>query len=573
MLISLHIHDLAVIEHADIEFAPGLNVLTGETGSGKSIVVDALGLLLGNRADASAVRTGSSRALVSGVFNSNGRANACVQRLLSSAGLETENDQIVLRREVAAEGKSKAWIDDQPTTVTLLKEVAAQMADIHSQNQVLVSFHGAARLALLDAFAERLDARFIMLRAEVGERFAELRKWKLRLEDLEGAGQRRLQEADLRRFQCDELRAAQLRAGEDAEIEQEHRILANASKIASLAEEVFQLLYESPEAVAVALKAAIRRLQELSRIDASAAQLTTRLDAVRCEIEDVADHLRDRAASIEASPARLAGLEERLALLDRLKRKYGPTLDEVLAYAEEVEQKLDEFERAEIYISEAREQLAQAADAYLTASGQLSLQRTQAAEALAHAAERHANELATKIEFAIQVTSGEAPETWSESGRDRVEMLVATNPGEPLKPVEEIASGGESSRVLLALNVAIESGGSKRALAETAGANRTLVFDEIDSGVGGRAAEAIGQKLRQLAARQQILCVTHLPQIATFAHHHLRVEKRVRRGRAFTDVVVLDGEERVEEIARMLAGSEVNSTARKHAQEMLRAHA
>ncbi len=574
MLLRLQIENYALIERTTLDFGGGFNILTGETGSGKSIVVDALGLLLGDRADPSAVRSGAERAVVTGIFSleDEGGSLGRLRQMMEDCGLSCDgvmaDQELIVRREVAANGRGRAFLNNQPATVTVLRQVAPFLGEIHSQHESLTSFTAAAQLRLLDRFS---GAATPSLR-DMAAAHAEWREQSALLAQLMGDEQRRLQDADLWRFQAEELDAAQVQAGEDAVLEQERLRLANAERILADALAAYSCLYDSPEAAAATLKTASRHLQDLSRFETAAAELWPRLESLRSEVEDIAVQVRDWTEESEASPERMAQVEERMLLLDRLKRKYGPTLDDVLQYHTELARKLDTVERSEFYLNEAARAAEEAGKAYRELAEQLTARRHEAAGRLSRAVEKEVADLAMKLKFAVQIDTNREETAWTVTGWDRIVFLASTNPGEPMKPLEEIASGGEMARVLLALQVAIEQAANpKRRSAASPG--RTLVFDEIDAGIGGRAAESVGRKMQQLASRYQLLCVTHLAQIATCGQHHLRVDKAEQGGRTITQVSVLTGRERVEEIARMLAGDSVNETALQHARELLEARA
>ncbi len=564
MLQTLHIENYAVMDRVELEFGPGLNVLSGETGSGKSIVVDALGLLLGRRAEAQVVRQGAERALISGAFLLAEPAGVAAR--LESQGLACSGDEpLLLRRELSANGKSRAFINGQPVTLAQVRELAPWLATIHSQNEALVAFQPAAQLAWLDRYAE-LEPDLAALAAA----YAAWSEARLQLETLAGADQRRLQELDLWNFQAQELQAARLAAGEDAALELEHRRLANAGRILQSAQSAYDALYESPTAAAAELKLAERQLQELARLDPACAALLPRVASLRTELADIAESLRAWTEAGEASPERLAQVEERLALLDRLKRKYGPGLEQVLAWRDQLAEKLDAAAHADQRLAAARAALEAAAQAYAGAAAAASRRRRLAAPRLARAVEQQAKSMAMNLRLEIALQSQPEAEGWGPGGYDRAGFQGTLNPGEPLRDLAGCASGGELSRLLLALQVALEESSRRAAGREDA---RTLVFDEIDAGIGGAAAETVGRKLARLAGGWQLLCVTHLAQIATFADRHLQIEKQVRQGRACTTIRRLEGAERVEEVARMLAGNRQDPTARKHAAELLAAHA
>jgi DNA repair protein RecN (Recombination protein N) len=374
---------------------------------------------------------------------------------------------------------------------------------------------------------------------------------------------------DLWSFQKKEIDMAKPQPEEDERLEGEKRLLANAEKIHTLASTSYDLLYEGESSAAASLRAATRHLQELARYEQRWEEQAAALESARIAVEDAGMALRDYAGGINASPERLAEIEDRLALLDRLKRKYGKTLAEVIAYGEEVTRKLHEVENKDEVLKDLRQQVSAAARGYLESARELSRQRQTAAKKLEKQVEQQINDLAMKARFHIEISGGEDPANWSEAGFDDVTYLISANPGEPLGAVEKIASGGELSRVMLALKVAMAQPGSRKS---SKGLQRTLVFDEIDTGIGGRAAEAVGRKLKTLAESAQVLCVTHLPQIAALADHHYVIEKKEVRGRTQTSIRRLDATERTQEVARMLSGAQLTETSLRHAEQMLKAN-
>jgi DNA repair protein RecN (Recombination protein N) len=393
-----------------------------------------------------------------------------------------------------------------------------------------------------------------------------------KLNDLLHGEQDRLRMVDLWTYQRKEIETAHLATGEDEALETEKRVLANAEKIYALAHTAFDQLYESDSSAESTLRAALRNVEELARFDARFADAAQQLAAARATTSDIGATLRDYAEGINASPERLAEIEDRLALLDRLKRKYGKTVAEVIAFGDDVARKLSEVEDRDEALKTLRADLEESATAYKKAAAALTAERNTAATKLAKLAEAQINSLAMKVRFQVAVTADEQETGWAQSGWDAVEFCIATNPGEPLKPLIEIASGGELSRVLLALKVAVEESSSKaNKNSRKKTTPRTLVFDEIDIGIGGRAAEAVGQKLKALGRAQQVLCVTHLPQIAAFADQHLAVEKREKDGRTQTQIRVLDDRARTHEVARMLSGAKVTETSLQHATQMIAA--
>jgi len=570
VLAELRLENYAVIDNLAVEFAAGLNLLTGETGAGKSILIDALALLLGEKASTDVIRSGAERALISAVFEVDERTGKTVGQILEANGIDPndEDQSIILRREIAVGGKGRVFINNQPATVGVLRQFAPYLATIHAQNESMLSFDAAARLDLLDVFAgTQLEA--------VSEAFANWKSTARRIEELEHGEQDRLRLLDLWTFQEREIEDAKLHPGEDERLETEKRVLANAEKIYSAAMNAFDLLYEGSASTSSSLRTAQKHIEELSRYEPKFKEALAAIETARISVEDVGATLRDYAGGIQASPEHLAEVEDRLATIDRLKRKYGPTLDDVIHHGEEVGRKLSEMENKDEILAQLRGELAQAAGEYLRTARAISKKRYEAARKLEKLVEAEINDLAMKSAFHIEVSGTDEAGNWTASGFDQVVYLISTNPGEPLRRLEHIASGGELSRVMLALKASVESGQSKKPSVARAPspAHRTLIFDEIDTGIGGRAAEAVGKKLKALSRANQVLCVTHLPQIATFADHHYLIEKRASADRTRTAVRLITGEERTEEVARMLSGAKLTDTSRKHAEQMLKTNA
>jgi len=600
MLVELRAENYAVIDHAIANFGPGLNLLTGETGAGKSILVDALALLMGGKSSAELVRHGADKAVVACVFESTSNAES----ILEENGIDSAGNDVILRREISATGKGRVFVNNQPATVAVLRQLAPELALVHAQSESLSSFDQAQQRILLDRFGGlSTDA--------VAEAYARWHAAQEKLNDLLQGEQDRLRMVDLWSYQSKEIKDAHLQPGEDESLETEKRVLANAEKLYAAAMGAFEELYEGGASAEAALRAALRNVEELARYDARFIESVQQLAAVRATIGDIGASLRDYAAAINASPERLAEIEDRLALIDRLKRKYGKTIAEVVAFGEEVTRKLAEVEDRDEILKTLRAEQDAAAVAYRVAAGALTSERKAAATRLAKLAEAQINSLAMKVKFEVAVHSVEdlhtekgkdvkgtgfspyisseksggalAPEgntvQWTSSGWDLVEYRIATNPGEPLKPLDQIASGGEMSRVMLALKVSVEEGQAKPDLAkpnlskskQKTPTPRTLVFDEIDIGIGGRAAEAVGQKLKALGKGQQVLCVTHLPQIAAFADQHFVVEKSESGGRTRMQIRLLDDRARTHEVARMVSGAKVTETSLQHAAQMIAA--
>ncbi|HEY1660732.1 MAG TPA: AAA family ATPase, partial [Candidatus Sulfotelmatobacter sp.] len=451
VLVELRLENYAVIDNAAIEFSSGLNLLTGETGAGKSILIDALALLLGEKASADVIRAETDRAVISAVFEGEPTARS-TEKILEANGLDSSGDgSLILRREILTGGKGRVFVNNQAATVAVLRQLGPHLATIHAQNQSLLSFDAAARLSLLDSFAT----------TEIHPLTSAYDSWnkiRARIQELEKGEQDRLRLVDLWTFQKREIEDAKLRPSEDEELETEKRVLANAEKIYSSAMQAFDLLYEGDASTSASLRSAQKHIEELARYEPKFHEALTALESARIAIEDVGVTLRDYAGGIQSSPEHLAEVEDRLALLDRLKRKYGPTLAEVIAFEADAARKLSEIENKDEILRDLHAELAQAATEYLRAAKAASKNRQAAARKLEKLVESEINDLAMKSRFHIDLTTSEEEGNWSPSGIDQAVYLIATNPGEPMRPLEEIASGGELARVMLALKVSVESG-------------------------------------------------------------------------------------------------------------------
>jgi len=552
VLLELTIENYAVVGQLRVRFHTGLNLLTGETGSGKSIVVDALGLLLGGRAFADVVRSGEARARVAGIFEV--RNSAALRRLLEPSGIEIEDGELLLEREVLAEGKSRAYVGSRPVAVSLLKDLAPHLADIHGQHDQQLLFSAEAQRDMLDAFGVVNEAA-----TRTGAIYAEWKAAGSELEDLERSEQEKLRLLDLWSFQRKEIEVAALEAGEDTALENERRVLQNVQRLEEAAAAAYAAVYDSPESALSLMRMASKRVDELCRIDSSLDGVREQLNAAALSLQEASYALRDYLGGLEANPARLEEVENRLAAIDRLKRKYGQTIEGILQFLAEVRLQIGSAEGAGERMEELRRCRKKLAAEFEACAAELTATRQAAARKLEKRVETELAQLAMeRAKFRVEIT----PAPWSESGADRVEFLVSANPGEEPRPLEKVASGGEISRIALALKTCLT--GPKTPLI------RTLVFDEVDAGVGGSAAEGVGRRLKKLAASSQVLCVTHLPQIASFADHHYVVEKREVRGRTVAEVEELDKAARTREIGRMLSGQKVTPEALKHAEQLIR---
>ncbi len=547
MLADLSVENYAVIEKVRVRFHRGLNLLTGETGSGKSIVVDALGLLFGARTSAEMVRTGADRARISGIFEI-----ASTPKLLEQAGIEIEDNELLIEREILANGKSRAFVANRPVTAALLKDLAPYLGDIHGQHDQHQLFSPATQREMLDEFANAPTH-------EVAVIFAEWKQVKAELEELDRSAQEKLRLADLWSFQLKEIEAAAPKAGEDEELENERRILRNVVRLSETAAAAYEALYEAPESVTAQLRSVVRRLDELTRIDQSIQEVLTTLQPAAIAIDEASHALRHYLAKLEADPARLDEVESRLAALEKLKRKYGASIDEVLTFLEQVRRDLAQVEHSSERRDTLAKQAARLSASYEAAASKLTVARKEAARQLARRVE---NELASLAMEKTRVLIRVEPAEWSEHGADSVEFLISPNVGEEPKPLEKIASGGELSRVALALKTCTAK--------PSKSTPRTLVFDEVDAGVGGSAAESVGRRLKKLSGSSQVICVTHLAQIAGFADHHYFVEKHTEKGRTIATIEELSESQRTKEIGRMLSGERVTPEALRHAEQLIK---
>ncbi|HWC95441.1 MAG TPA: DNA repair protein RecN [Candidatus Sulfopaludibacter sp.] len=556
MLLELVVENYAVVERLRVNFHSGLNLLTGETGSGKSIVVDALGLLLGGRASADMIRTGEPRARVAGIFDV--REQAGIRKLLEPSGLEAEEGELLVEREILASGKSRAFVGSRPVSVALLKDLAPFLADIHGQHDQQLLFSPDSQREMLDTFGghrdlvERIDSVFTRWRAAGSE-----------LEELERTEQEKLRLLDLWSFQRKEIESADLGADEEAALENERRVLNNVQRLEEAATAAYTAVYDGPDSARTLVKLAAKRIEELSRIDASLEPLREHLKSADLSLQEVSYTLRDYLGRLEANPGRLEEVELRLAAIDKLKRKYGQSVPDILSFLADVRRQIESVETAGERMEELRKRQTGLAAEYETLTVELTARRNAGARKLEKRVEEELAQLAMeRTVFRVQIAAA----SWSADGADRVDFLVSANIGEEPRGLEKVASGGEISRIALALKTCLAGG--KRTT--TDGPLRTLVFDEVDAGVGGSAAEGVGRRLKRLAATNQLLCVTHLPQIASFADHHYKVEKVESGGRTVTLMEELDSVGRTREVGRMLSGQKLTPEALKNAEQLIK---
>jgi len=547
MIRYLAIRNLAVIESVAVDFEQSFNILTGETGAGKSILVEAVGLLLGGRATQDLIRTGEDLATVEAIF-------------------ETEDgSELIVRREITSQGRSRAFINGALATAAALKDLSNRLVELHGQHEHQQLLDPTQHLALLDAWAGLDEAR-----SEVATAFATVRAFREQLDRLRMDDRERAARLDLVEFQLGELQKANLQRGEDETLSAERQLLRSADTIQRLCGESYSELYDSEESALVILGRIWKRVSELAAIDPRFTPYLDARDSIKAELDDLAFTLRDFAGGIDASPERLQHVEDRLALIERLKRKHGGTLEDAIAHRDRLKTEHQALTGGQSTVAEIEQQLADAGRKFLAASRRLSTSRREAAPKFGKQVEAELADLAMeRTRFEVRLTTSEAEGQWSDAGIDSGELFLSPNLGEDPRPLARIVSGGELSRVMLALKtIAATSTGEASAAAGSPSA-RTLIFDEVDAGIGGRVATVVGQKLASLGDRFQVLCITHLPQIAACGRSHFLIEKKVQGRRTVTSVSRLDGEDRVSEIARMMGGSAAGEKALASARELL----
>lgn len=561
MLKELNIRNFAIIDQLRVEFSPGLNVFTGETGAGKSIVVDALGLALGDRASSELIRTGCEEAVVEAAFELNGRGTGIVKALLSEQGIEFDSgEDLIVRRVLAASGKNKVYINGSLANLASLAELGGRLADIHGQHEHQSLLSLDHQLDMLDAFG-RLEE----LRETLASEFRRLMDVRKALAELESGERDRAQREDMLRFQTNEIEAAMLKPGEDAELANEQKVMASSEKLAAYSAMVEEVLHSSDDSVLAGLKKAITGLKDISAIDSRLAGVVELCESGRAQIEEAAREVGSYRDRIEFDPQRLEQINDRLDLIQKLKKKYGGTAGEILEFGARAAAELERMEKSSEEIEHRKSEIQAIKFGLTDLAAELSKKREAAARELEKKVESELGHLGMKkTVFSVTVAQEPGGDTLSglklgPAGADRVEFLISPNPGEEPKPLSKIASGGELSRIMLALKTILAEGD----------AIPTLVFDEVDAGIGGAVAEEVGRKLRRIAAKRQVFCVTHLPQIASMATRHYGVAKSVKNERTSTEVKLLEQQDRVEEIARMLGGKSITDATIKHAEEMI----
>ncbi len=561
MLKELNIKNFAIIDQVRVEFAPGLNVFTGETGAGKSIVVDALNLALGERASADLIRTGCDEAVIEAAFELNGGNAAEVRRMLGEQGIEAkEGEDLIVRRVLSSSGKNKVYINGSLANLATLAAVGANLADIHGQHEHQSLLSLDRQLDMLDSFGG-LEADRNAVAAEY-RRLLDVRKI---LAELQEGERDRAQREDMLRFQKSELDAAQLKPGEDAELSHAQRVMASSEKLAAGSAMAEEALYSSDGSALAILKKAISGLKDIAEIDSTLQGALELCVSGGAQIEEAARMLASYRDRVEFDPQRLEAIGDRLDLIQKLKKKYGNSIEEIIAFGMRASADLERMERSTEDIEHCKSEIQAIKFVLTDKAALLTKKRGAAAQELEKKIEAELGQLGMKkTAFTVKIAQEPGGETFSglkagPDGADRVEFLIAPNPGEEARPLARIASGGELSRIMLALKTILAAGDRIP----------TLVFDEVDAGIGGAVAEEVGKKLKRISTKRQVFCITHLPQIASMAGSHYGVSKTVKKDRTITDVRLLDKQERVDEIARMLGGSTITDASIRHAKEML----
>ena len=564
MLSLLKIKNIALIDELELEFGHGLNLLTGETGSGKSIIVDSLGALTGERVSSDLIKEGEGTARIEGIFSVD--AAPVLTSVLDEGGLEYQDEEeieLIIRRDLSQSGKNRIFVNGQLVTQAFLKKLGAHLVDIHGQGEQAALFDVSTHLEMLDDYAKTRD-----LRETVADLHHHWSVTKTELGMLEKNEAEKLQLLDILKFQVDEIKKANLRPGEDDELEEEKRRLNNVEKLSALSEDAYSLLYENEESTVASLEKAARKVAELSEYEGHFRDYQESVATAQAVLEDLAIAVRDFRSHLEFSPERLEEIENRLAEISRLKRKYGETVHAVLAHLTDCERRLENLETAEFREEELQKKLAQLRADYIKASSDLHQHRVAATAKFEKEVASNLKAVALeKARFRVNIDSPNEADLndtnfvqgFTAKGFDRVEFYFSANPGESPKPLAKIASGGEASRLMLIL----------KTTAKPKGGEKSAVFDEVDAGIGGRVAEAVGLKLKELSRTQQVLCVTHQPQIASLADNHFVVSKTVQKNKTTIAVADLNAAERIEEIARMLAGEKITDAARENARSML----
>ncbi|MEP6945083.1 MAG: DNA repair protein RecN [Acidobacteriota bacterium] len=564
MLSHLKIKNIALIDTLEIEFGDGLNLLTGETGSGKSIIVDSLSALTGERVSSDLIKQGAASAQIEGLFSV--RADVDLVDELESSGIDFDMADvidIIVRRDLSLSGKNRIFINDQMVTQTLLRRIGSRLVDIHGQGEQAALYNVSSHIAMLDVYAGNSKER-----NSVADAYRDLAEIRRELDSIEKDDSEKLQLVDILKFQINELKTANIQTGEDTELDDEKRRLNNVEKLSALSDDAYALLYDNAEATLATLERAARKIADLGEFEPAFREFDDGIRTAQALLEEAAFAARDYRRRVEFSPERLEQIESRLAEISRLKRKYGDSVEALLAHLAASEARLADIETSDLTAVELRKQLKERRSEYVAAAQKLHESRVGAAQNFEKSVAQNLADVAlekakleTRIESpaAAELNDPDHIRSFTANGFDRVEFYFSANAGEAPKSLAKVASGGEASRLMLILKTTSKAGSGEKA----------AVFDEIDVGIGGRVAEAVGRKLKELSGRQQVMCVTHQPQIASLADRHFVVEKAMSGDKTSVSIRELNAPERIEEIARMLAGEHITDAARENARAML----
>ncbi len=559
MLTQLDIQNIALIDRLNLEISQGLNVLTGETGAGKSIIIDSINAVLGERVSKDLIRTGRDKAIIEAVFQYD---NTQIDKILEEAGIDNEDGNIILSREISLSGKNTCRINGRLVNVSMLKQIGELLLDIHGQHDNQSLLKTETHIDLLDAFGGSTIEKH---KSEYMELFSQYKSIKSKLQSLAGDKGEMARRMDMLNFQIEEIENARLKKGEDDSLFAKRHILANSERIMNSIVKAYELLNEGTNTGKSALYNSNKALQELSTVlkyDPELSSVSERLESVIYQLEDICEELRGKRESAEFSPDELMHIDERLDIITRLKRKYGNTIEEVLDFLDKSRLEYQELLQSESLIEELNKQLTELTKKLLESAEKLHLGREKAALILEKNITAELENLEMKnSSFKVNMTFNNVDRSFSKNGLNTAEFLISSNAGEPLKPLSKIASGGEMSRIMLAIKTILAN----------VDAIPTLIFDEIDTGISGKAAQKVGEKLSYISKTHQVLCVTHLSQLACMADNHLYIEKSSDGGNTYTTVKALDHKGRVQEIARIIGGTDITPLALKHSEELIEA--
>ncbi len=563
MLKELRIKNYAIIDGLNIDFKAGLNILTGETGAGKSIIIESLGLILGERASDESIRSGEDSATVEAVYDISRVKN--IKEKLSESGIKAENNELIIRRQISRSGKNRSYINDSAVNLSLLKDIGDMLVDIHGQHEHQTLLHPENHSIVLDLFGNTL-----LLREKCRENYSNLQNLQREVNELINKERERVQKIDLLTFQKEEIDKAELKIGEDDDLKNEKNLLQNAERLHRYATESYEALYSTEGSVIEKLNSVITNIIEINKIDSSAGKILDDGKEALFEIEDIASRIRDYTGKIEFNPDRLSEIDDRLAEITALKRKYGTNIEDVLTYRKKIDEDLEILSKSQERMDGLSAEIEKLKKEMEDVSMELAREREKAADRFESMIEKELKELKMeKVRFKVNFSYEEddtsfikykgKPVKLFPEGIGKIEFFFSPNIGEDLKPLSKIASGGELSRVMLSIKNILTNKDSIP----------VLIFDEVDAGIGGGVAEIVGEKLKKVSKGRQVFCITHLPQIASRADSHFLIAKKTSNNRTITSIKELKDDERVEEIARMAGGKVITDTVRKHAEEMI----